>query len=485
MRYHSLATCAALLSITGTAWAADGLLSAGPLFTKGNQIVDSAGNPQRLACVGWNGGNSVNPRLSGLDQVSYRTTMSDMVRLGFNCARVLTFARGALNNTNGYLNTLDDVIDYAGTIGLRVIVDIHNDEGGHGTQDNWGTAPVNGLWYDKGGASEGTDGGGNVGTVSDAEFQQAWVNLAMRWKDKPAILSNDLINEPHAGLTTWGGYDGTVGSNTDIRAMYIRVGNAIHVIDPRPLIVAEGVQNYRAHAYEGDLRGVINWPVTLNIPNKVVYSPHVYPAEVSDVLADYGPNWVNRMNTLWGFIVKQNIAPIFVGECGDWLATEDARAWAAAFVSYVNGAAPGGPTFSAGEQGISWGWWDWGTSENGGAVPDFGVLTVWSGGSLKPEQASILSQLFFQPSVKHQRPPRSRSREHQKPGPAVKIYRKERHLMAKVGEQPEFEFLPVSDLKFYPIEGPARIVFEKVIPGRVNGFKGWQNGQQYSAKKTE
>ena len=28
------------------------LLSAGPFFTKGNQIVDSSGNPQRLACVG-------------------------------------------------------------------------------------------------------------------------------------------------------------------------------------------------------------------------------------------------------------------------------------------------------------------------------------------------------------------------------------------------------------------------------------------------
>lgn len=239
------------------------LLSAGPLFTAGNQIVDASGKPQRFACVGWNGGNSARPRLSGLDQVTLEATMRDMVRVGFNCVRVLTFARGALDNTNRYLDTLDRVIDYAGTIGLRVIVDMHNDEGGHGPKDNWGTAPVNGLWYDKGGASDGTDGGGNIGTITDADFQQAWVTLAKRWKGKTAILGYDLINEPHSGLTTWGGYDGQEGSNTDIRAMYIRVGNAIHAIDPDPLIIAEGVQNYRKHAYEGDLRGVAKWPVAL------------------------------------------------------------------------------------------------------------------------------------------------------------------------------------------------------------------------------
>ena len=112
------------------------------------------------------------------------------------------------------------------------------------------TAPPNGLWYDKGGASDGTDGGGNPAHVTDADFQEAWVKLAARWKDKPAVLAYDLINEPHSGLTTWGGYDGEPDSATDIRTMYIRVGNAIHAIDPRPLIIAEGVQNYRKAAYE-------------------------------------------------------------------------------------------------------------------------------------------------------------------------------------------------------------------------------------------
>ena len=423
MNVRLLSFFAALSLLALPARPAGSLLSPGPLSTNGNQIVDSAGVPQRLACVGWNGGNSIKPHLSGLDQVSYQATLSDMVRVGFNCVRVLNSARGVLDNTNGYLDLLDNVIDYAGTIGLRVVVDIHNDEGGHGTKDNWGTAPVNGLWYDKGGATDGTDGGGNTGTISDADFQQAWTTLAARWKDKPAILGYDLINEPHSGLTTWGGYDGVAGSDTDIRAMYIRVGNAIHAIDPRPLIVAEGVQNYRGKAYEGDLRGVVNYPVTLNLPNKVVYSPHIYPSEVSDVAPDYGPNWVNRMNTIWGFIYRDNLAPIFVGECGDWLVTPDAQAWAAAFVAYMNGTGPGAPPVSPGKQGPSWGWWDWDVDESGGAVRDFGVLTAWAGGSLRPPQAAILNQLFFQGPARAPRPPRTPTRPRQ-PGDRTKSVRK-------------------------------------------------------------
>jgi hypothetical protein len=145
----------------------------------------------------------------------------------------------------------------------------------------------------------------------------------------------------------------------------------------------------------------------LKIPNKVVYSVHVYPQEVSDVQGGYGPSWIDRMNSIWGFIVKQEIAPVFVGECGDWLTTADSQAWAAAFVSYVNGAAPGGPTFSSGQQGISWSWWDWGVDESGGPVPDFGVLTAWTGGSLRPPQAIFLNQLFFQASFQDQHPPRT------------------------------------------------------------------------------
>jgi hypothetical protein len=189
VKRHLFGAWLGLCAIAAPVSAQGRLLSPGPLFTEGNQIVDAAGVSQRLACVGWNGGNSVRPRLSGVNRVTYQATMADMARLGFNCVRVLTSARGVLDNANDYLGLLDRVIDYAGGIGLRVIVDMHNDEGGHSARDNWGTAPPNGLWYDKGGASDGADGGGNPGAITGADFQEAWVKLAARWKDKPAVPS--------------------------------------------------------------------------------------------------------------------------------------------------------------------------------------------------------------------------------------------------------------------------------------------------------
>jgi hypothetical protein len=61
----------------------------------------------------------------------------------------------------------------------------------------------------------------------------------------------------------------------------------------------------------------------------------------------------------------------------------------------MNGKAAGGLRISAGGQGISWSWWNWDVNESGGAIPDFGVLTAWKGGALRPAQARILNQLFF------------------------------------------------------------------------------------------
>lgn len=71
------------------------------------------------------------------------------------------------------------------------------------------------------------------------------------------------------------------------------------------------------------------------------------------------------------------------------------------------------------------------------------------------------------------------------PGVTVKVRRKDGGLAAQVGPQPEVELAPVSDLEFFVLEGPAKIVFEKDAAGKVLGFKVWQNGQEFSAKRTE
>ena len=67
-----------------------GLLSPGFLSTSGNQIVDSTGRPQRMACVGYNE--------PGKDIVG---DVAGMKKAGFNCLRYPFDERGAALHFRG------------------------------------------------------------------------------------------------------------------------------------------------------------------------------------------------------------------------------------------------------------------------------------------------------------------------------------------------------------------------------------------------
>lgn len=54
------------------------------------------------------------------------------------------------------MQVMDKLVECAGTLGLRVIFDHHTNDGGGGQQPN-------GLWFDKGPGTDGTDGAGHVG----------------------------------------------------------------------------------------------------------------------------------------------------------------------------------------------------------------------------------------------------------------------------------------------------------------------------------
>jgi len=69
--------------------------------------------------------------------------------------------------------------------------------------------------------------------------------------------------------------------------------------------------------------------------------------------------------------------------------------------------------------------------------------------------------------------------------PILNVVRRENRLVVRVGEQQELELLPVSDLEYFIIEGPVKIIFEKDASGKVASFKVWQGGQEFSAKKKQ
>jgi aryl-phospho-beta-D-glucosidase BglC (GH1 family) len=169
-------------------------LPSGDFHTCGSQIVDDKGNPVRIASVGWPGYDGNGFVFRGLYSVNWQSTMRGMVKDGFNTIRIPWNDLLITENPPPYPNQIDftlnpdlvglsgmqimdKVVAYAGEIGLRIIFDHHTNDGGAG--GNGGQQP-NGLWFDLGPGSNGTDGGGNTGTITAAQFEKdtgAWAAL--------------------------------------------------------------------------------------------------------------------------------------------------------------------------------------------------------------------------------------------------------------------------------------------------------------------
>jgi len=336
-------------------------VGAGFWHTSGNQILDSGGNPVRIAGINWYGFETQDEIAHGLWVQDYHTVINDIAALGYNTIRI-PFSNQMVetpavpqnfsvhNNTGGNINTdlvgqnalqdLQKIVTAAGAAGLKVILDDHRSEAGN-------SAEQNGLWY------------------TSAYPSQNWVNdwstIAKLFAGNPTVIGFDLRNEPHtpAGVAyaqgaTWG----TGDASTDVRLAYQQAGNAILAADPGALIFCEGIGEFPDSAatggfdstwWGGDLQGVAQFPVTLSSAGHVVYSAH-----------DYGPNlfqqtWFNSATTsasldavwnkFWGYIYAQNIAPLWVGEFGTLNDAADVSSstpgsqgqWFSSLVSYIAG----------------------------------------------------------------------------------------------------------------------------------------------------
>jgi len=371
------AQCARPPVPAGTPLFAGSLIPPGYLHTDGSQIVSADGLPVRIASVGWFTGFE-NPAAS----------IAKMIRLGFNTVRIEWF-----NATMpADLIKIDPVVAAAKQYGLKVILDHHADEGG-GACDS---QQPNGLPIDSGPGTNETDGCGHRGSVTIGRFVQDWKTVAAHFAGNSTVIGFDLHNEPlhYDGQSTWG--DGGV---TDLRLMYQEAGNAIQAVNPGALIIAEGPQHYKtnfvgtAPAPYGDLSLAGRFPVKLKIPNQIVYSVHSYPAKQSGFNGpDSGPQAIANMNADFGYLVMENIAPVWIGEMGASMETAAERAWAQTLVDYMNGKAPGGPRFSGNQQGMSGDWWAWGTFDR-----DYPYGTLNNLGLPRPEQRAIYSQLTQRP----------------------------------------------------------------------------------------
>ncbi|WP_030165082.1 cellulase family glycosylhydrolase [Streptomyces sp. NRRL S-813] len=349
------------LAAPTAAHAADATTAAGAGYwhTSGRQILDAAGNPVRIAGINWFGFETGNHVAHGLWSRDYKSMIDQMKSLGYNTIRLPysddIFKAGTTAdsiNFNGMntdlqgltpLQIMDKIVAYAGHDGLKVILDRHRpDSGGQSA-----------LWY--------------TSAVPESTWIADLKALATRYKGQDTVIGIDLHNEPH-DPACWGCGD----QSTDWRLAAERAGNAVLSVNPDLLIFVEGIQTFNGVSgwWGGNLMGAGQYPVRLDVADRLVYSAHDYATSVAQQSWFSDPSFPANMpgiwDKYWGYLFKQNIAPVWVGEFGTTLQSTVDQKWLSALVSYLR------PTTTYGADSFQWTFWSWNpdSGDTGGILKD-------------------------------------------------------------------------------------------------------------------
>ncbi|MFE5890635.1 cellulase family glycosylhydrolase [Streptomyces sp. NPDC056462] len=333
---------------------------AGYWHTSGRQILDAAGQPVRIAGINWFGFETGNHVVHGLWTRDYKSMLDQMRSLGYNTLRLpfsddilkpgtmpdsINFADGKNADLQGLssLQVLDRIVAYAGQSGLKIVLDRHRPD----------AAGQSALWY--------------TASVPESTWIANLKALASRYAGNPTVVGIDLHNEPH-DPACWGCGDTT----RDWRLAAQRAGNAVLSVNPQLLIMVEGVQSYEGVSgwWGGNLMGVAQYPVQLDVPNRLVYSAHDYATSVAQQPWFTDPSFPENMpgvwDRYWGYIFKQNIAPVWLGEFGTTLQSTVDQKWLAALVTYLRS------TSTYGADSFHWTFWSWNpnSGDTGGILKD-------------------------------------------------------------------------------------------------------------------
>jgi endoglucanase len=322
--------------------------------TNGRQILDANGRPVRMTGINWFGFETSTFCPHGLWARNLTDMLQQIRGLGYNTIRLpyanqmfdpgstpngIDFGRNPELQGLSPIQIMDRVISISGQLGLRVLLDRHRPD----------ASGQSALWY--------------TNQYSEQRWINDWRMLAQRYRNNPTVIGADLHNEPHTPAC-WGCGD----MATDWRLAAERAGNAILQVNPDWLIVVEGVDCFGGQCtwWGGMLQGATNFPVRLNVPNRLVYSPHEYATSVFVQPWFNDPAFPNNLNAIWdrnwGFLHTNNVAPVLIGEFGTTLQDPRDRQWLTRLMDYTG----------QGVGGMSFTFWSWNpnSGDTGGILND-------------------------------------------------------------------------------------------------------------------
>jgi endoglucanase len=314
-------------------------VESGWLSTRGAHLIDGRGRAVRLLGLNWAGAETEAMVPGGLHRRSIAEIAITLRDLGCNVVRIpfsvemMLAGPGAIQVRRVVREpalaelapraALHAVVDGLARHGLMVILDNHRSDAGWGPQSN-------GCWY--------------TTQYPTSVWRQMWSELAHEYRQTPAVVGFDLRNEPGSppvdadvavdsgALWGYGQWAEADSAPRDWAAEAEFTGNLVHRVNPNVLVIVEGVRydpagpivNDQVQLYwaGGNLSGVLRGGgprsgprrIRLRTPNKLVYSIHDYPPSQQREPWNGSPESV--WDQTWGDIVRQGLAPVFIGETG-------------------------------------------------------------------------------------------------------------------------------------------------------------------------
>jgi endoglucanase len=317
--------------------------------TKGNKIVNAAGQTVRMTGLNWFGFETNNEIIHGLWAANLESMVAECKRRGFNTWRIPISASVLQSwkagtpkrkwDGNPSVNPdLDGLSNYdvfkkfiaaAGKNNQKVFLDVHSV-----IDDSY----MDNLWY-------------------NAAHPAEYIISALEWfattfKSDDTIVGIDVKNEPHGRCDKSDGttaiWDKSTAPN-NWKYFIESAAKRILAANPNLLIMVEGIECFNSPDkgaiwgwWGGNLSPVNYAGLGIDLgayQNKLVYAPHEYGPSVSnqawfhsgfsyDTL--YSEHWSNQ----WMFIHEKGIAPLLFGEWGGHVDGAN-TVWMKAFVQLI------------------------------------------------------------------------------------------------------------------------------------------------------
>ena len=302
-----------------------------PLQTAGRHIVDANGKRFKLASVNWYGASDIFFVPMGLDIVHRSEIAKTIKKMGFNSVRFPYSDQMVLENPivdakhlQANLDLLEPYHDSGKSDGQPRLetessgpraLDVYNACVTAMTDEGIAVIPndhiTNAAWCDGMNLCDSSWKNSQYGPIckiyqTTESWIENWKTIMKPFVDNPLVIGADLRNEPR-GL--WGTMTWSMWATAAEQA-----SEALLAMQPNWLMFVEGVSS------ANDCSGARYRPVKLSVPDRVVYSSHVYSWSGWGALVPYHkrpyPSFAKDMENNWGYLLRSNTAPVWVGEFG-------------------------------------------------------------------------------------------------------------------------------------------------------------------------